>query len=65
MTKGGQLEMQKVSTSISIISIVAITAVIGIVAICYLASIGYNSKVTYSTTHEKIEVQAANSNTVR
>ena len=44
--------------TVAIVAIVAIT-------ICFLASKGYDSKVTYSTKQEKIEVQATNSNSVK
>ena len=48
----------KIARPNSVVAIVAIT-------ICFLAFKGYNSKITYSSEQEKIEVQATNSNSVK
>ena len=45
-------------------SVVAVVAIVAI-TICFLAFKGYNSKITYSSEQEKIEVQATNSNSVK
>ena len=60
------VRMHKRNTSISMTPfvIVAIVAIVAI-TICFLAFTGFNSKITYSTGQEKIEVQATNSNSVR
>lgn len=65
MKKGGFELIQEMKdnkiVSILIVSVVAIVAIV----ICFLAVLGYNSSVTYSTADKKIEVQATNSNSVR
>lgn len=45
-------------------SVVAVVAIVA-VTVCFLAFKGYDSKITYSSEQEKIEVQATNSNSVK
>lgn len=56
--------MNKRDSNVIAYSVVAVVAIVAI-TICFLAYKGYDSKVTYSTGQEKIEVQATNSNSVK
>lgn len=58
------MHKRNTNTSMTPFVIVAIVAIVAI-TICFLAFTDFNSKITYSTKQQKIEVQATNSNSVR